>query len=65
MHPLGAAPIGATGAQLLALLHHARRAGLSGGVPIHVSRRDGQLEARLRGSGTVALDAAGRAASLR
>lgn len=65
MHPLCAAPIGATGAQLLALLHHARRAGLAASAPIHVSRRDGQLEARLRGSGTVALDAAGRAASLR
>ena len=64
-HPLAAPPIAATDAQLLALLHHARRAGLSGGVPIHVSRRQGRLEARLRGSGTVLLDAAGQAASVR
>ncbi len=62
-HPMSDPPVCATDAQLLALLHHARRAELPPAGVIHASRRHGCLEARLRGAGTVALDAGGRVAS--
>jgi len=62
-HPLSAPPICATDAQLLALLHHGRRLDLPAGSPMHVSRRHGHVEARVRGSAPVMLDAAGRTAS--
>jgi len=62
-HPLSDPPVSATDAQLLAVLHHARRAEIPVGSPIHLRRRDGLVEVRMRGVPPLSLDAAGRPAA--
>ncbi len=62
-HPLSEPPVSATDAQLLAVLHHARRADMPAGSPIHLRRLGCRIEARIRGLAPLVLDAAGRAAA--